>query len=101
MTVDNKVHLIRAGRVMYSTDSFHVTGGIGNTGTIHKDWVDLTVNGNQLSYNICIRWEDADYVEQNVYLMLPDGTQSNVASILIERGGIKSGSGTKLNPAIL
>jgi|GEM_PF-1695363 hypothetical protein len=101
MNVDDPGHLLGPGTVLYSIYSFHVPGGIGNTGTIHKDWVDLTVNGNQLSYNICIRWEDADYVEQNVYLMLPDGTQSNVASILIERGGIKSGSGTKLNPAIL
>jgi hypothetical protein len=100
MNVDDPGQLLGPGAVLYSIYSFHVTGGIGNEGTIHRDWPDLTLNGNQLSYNICIRWEQADYVEQNVYVMLPDGTQSNVASIIIPRGGKKSGNTLNLNPAI-
>ncbi|MBN1927479.1 MAG: hypothetical protein JW798_16720 [Prolixibacteraceae bacterium] len=40
----------------------------------------------QLSYNICIGWVDASYVEQSFYITTADGTKSNMVTVIIPRG---------------
>jgi hypothetical protein len=87
--VDDPGHLIGPGTILHSIYAFHVPGGYGNTGAISRTWDQLTFNGNRLSYNICIHWEEADYVEQNIYLELPGGTQTNVISMIIGGGKMK------------
>jgi hypothetical protein len=100
MTVDDPGQLLGKGTVLYSIYKFHVPGDIGNSGTISRAWDVITLQGNTLSYNICIRWESADYVEQNFYVVTADGKQSNVASIIIPRGGLKNGKRVMAKPGI-
>jgi hypothetical protein len=91
LEVDDPDNLMGPGTVLYSIYKFHIPGEAGTSGTITRAWDVMTYEGGTLSYNVCVHWLHADYVEQNVYVKTPDGTMSNVVSVIIPRGGVKSG----------
>ncbi len=49
----------------------------------------MTLLDNTLSYNICIGWVSATYVEQSFYLVSEDGTKSNMVSVIIPNLAMK------------
>jgi hypothetical protein len=101
MKVEDPGALVGPGTVLYAIYKFHVPGETGNSGTISRQWDAMTLQNNTLSYNICIHWEKADYVEQNVYLKTADGIQSNVVSVIIPGGMLKSWQPATGIPVIL
>ncbi len=79
---DDPDTLIGQGTVLYAMHRFYAPGG-SSTGSITRDWEEMTMIDNTLSYNICIGWVSATYVEQSFYLVSEDGTKSNLISVII------------------
>lgn len=84
MTIDDPDTLLGPGTTLQALHRFYSPEG-SSTGSITRDWDEMTLEGDQLSYNICIGWVSATYVEQSFYLITADGTRSNMISVIIPR----------------
>lgn len=91
MDVEDPDTLLGPGTTLVALHRFYSPEG-SSTGSITRDWEDMEQQGNTLSYNICIGWVSATYVEQSFYLVAADGTQSNMITVIIPRLGAKSES---------
>lgn len=82
LTFSDPDTLLGPGATLTAMYWFHGTLGATN-GEITRTWEQITVTGNKLSYNICIHWVDALYVEQAIYIQSADGTRSNMITVII------------------
>jgi len=81
--------LIGPGTTLTDLYRFYAPSG-SSSGSITRSWDDMTLQDNTLSFNICIGWVSATYVEQSFYLVSADGVRSNMISVIIPSTSLKN-----------
>jgi len=84
--VNDPERLLGEGTVLNAMHRFHYASGEITQGSITRTWDEMNYAAEKLSYTICIGWVDAQFVEQSLWIVSADGTQSNMVSVIIPRG---------------